>query len=149
MAANLRVPLTAAGVPSTDTQRAIEALQSDVQAIGRRLNQSALIYLSGNRLVMPQGGAADVYVVSDTATAGSTNTDYQVFKVLRSGQDEGKGYDARNVELPAYSLVYLGTLTVGTGDVLKLSITTTGAPSPTLTVDNLTLLCSLTASTEA
>lgn len=142
-----KVPLSSANVAATDATMAIRALQSDMQTVGRFLNTSTTIALTGSRVVVPQAGALDVYIVADTATASSSGVNYHLIKALRSGQDEGRTYDTRTLELPAYSLVYLGTFNVGAGDLIKVSLTVTGAPAPTLSLDNITLLCSLTPTT--
>jgi hypothetical protein len=140
-------PIGSSGLAKTDP-RLLDALKLDVETLGRQLNTASTIFLSGPRVVMPKSGSVVVRAVSNTATAGSTGLAYHVFKVLRSGQDEGRSYDTRNFELAAYSLAYFGTLKVGTGDVLTVSVAVTGAPSPTLTSDNFTLSCELTPATE-
>lgn len=142
-----KLPITSAGVSASDSPHIIEALQADVASIGRTLNAAATIPLTALRVVVPQSGSVAVYCVSDSTTV-STVGNYHVLKVLRSGQDEGKSYDTRNAELPAYTRIYFGTFSCCTGDLLTVSVTVTGAPVPLLSSDNICLSCELTPVTE-
>lgn len=143
-----KVPLQAHGISSDDAKAAIEALKSDMATVGRALNTAAVIPLTGTRVVIPQSGSVVAYVVCDTLTV-STGIAYHIVKVLRSGQTEGRSYDTRNAELPAYQRIYLGTYAVSTGDLLTVSVAVTGAPVPLLSAANICLSCELTPITEA
>lgn len=123
-----------------------ETVKADITTLALASAQGTTVYLGGpTRVQVPLPGVADVYVVSDTATAGSTGAAYHVVRCLRCGQDSsGRKVDTRQAELPAYSLRFLGQFTVGQGDVLALSLVVTGAPVPTLTLDNLTMRVDLT-----
>lgn len=128
-------------------EEGFEAVKSDIDTLSVSVaSTSDVIRLNGpTRVQVPVSGVAQVYMVSDTATAGSSIIDYHVIKCLRCGQDEGgRAVDTQQAELPAYSVRYLGTFTVGADDVLALSLVVTGAPTPTLTIDNLTMRVDLT-----
>jgi len=97
---------------------------------------------------IPRSGICAVYAVSDTSTTGSTAGNYHIVKVLRCGQHEtGLSYDTRNTEIQAFTPFYLGTLSVGVGDVLTVSVSVSGTNSVTLYPDNFSLRCELTPRT--
>lgn len=123
----------------------IDALQQDMRQLARVINAQAQVYLSGVRVAIPASGKVAAYVVSSVATAGSTGAAYHTIAATRSGQSEGAlPVDTRNAEIAAYKALFLGTFNVGLGDVMALALTVVGAPVPTLTADNLTILCIMT-----
>jgi hypothetical protein len=123
----------------------IDALQQDMRTLSRVINAQASVYLTGSRCVVPVSGTIKAYVISDTATAGSTGIAYHTVVVTRSGQSEGQlSIDTRNAEISAYKPLYCGTFNVGVGDLMSMTLAVTGAPAPTLTAANLNLLCVLT-----
>lgn len=123
-----------------------ETVKADITTLSLAVQGSTVLYLTGSdRNHMPVDGIAQVYMTSNTATAGSTGAAYHVIKCLRSGQDtSGRLIDTRQAELPAYTQRFLGTFQVGAGDTLALSLVVTGAPAPTLTTANLCMLVALT-----
>jgi len=137
------VPLTSLNAPFDAA--GFESVKADLQMLALQDEVAAYLHLSGpNRVLVPLAGSAFVYAVTDTATASSGAGDNHVLKCLRSGQDEsGLSQSSVNAEYIAYREMYLGRFDVGQGDVLKLSLTVTGAPSPTLTADNFTMRVAL------
>lgn len=125
-----------------------ETVKADINTLALAIAQPTTLYLGGpTRMQVPVPGIADVYLVSNLSTAGSTGVNYHIVRCLRSGQDSsGRKVDTRQAELPAYSIRFLGQFTVGQGDILALSLVVTGAPVPTLTLDNLTMRVDLTPS---
>lgn len=96
-------------------------------------------------MVMPGSGQARVYAISDTATSGSDGANYLVLSATRNGATPlTLTYDTRRTEVVAYlGGMYLGEITVSTGDVVAVAIAVTGAPTPVLTTANFSLLISL------
>ena len=124
----------------------LELVKADFREVARIINDSGLVYLSApDRVAMPFSATVEVYILTNVATAGSTGVDYHTIVSRRSGQPEGQvSIDTRNAEMKAYSAYYCGTLKVGRGDIISYTLTVTGAPAPTLTASNLTILCALT-----
>lgn len=123
-----------------------EAVQQDLMSVARVVNAAKVQYLTGvDRIVCPTYGSAQLFVVTDTATAGSTGLAYHAIVGKRSGQAEGEvSIDTQNAEMAANALYYIGKYNVGPGDLLSYTLTVTGAPAPTLTTANLSLLCIFT-----
>jgi hypothetical protein len=128
-------------------QPMLELIQQDLRDLARIVNTSQKVYLTApDRIAIPLPGVATVYLLTDTATASSTNVDYHTIVAKRSGQAEGQvSIDTRLTEMSAFKPLYCGTFEVGQGDVLSYTLTVGGAPVPTLTASNLTMLCVLTA----
>jgi hypothetical protein len=64
----------------------------------------------------------------------------------RSGQAEGQvSVDTSKAEMAANALYYCGTFVVSAGDIMSYTLTVNGAPTPTLTSANISMLCVLTA----
>lgn len=126
-------------------QEGFDLVKADLRSINLFLEDLSTINLSGSdRICIPQNGRARFWCVSDTATAGSTGIAYHVLSVLRNGQSEAiVTVDTRNAEIPQYGLNYLGEVTVSRGSFCKLNVAVTGAPAPTLSAANFTLLCQL------
>jgi len=123
-----------------------QAVIADLLNLSQYLADSSAISLQGpDRICCTQAGRVRVYAVSDTATAGSSGVAYHIVKILRNGQDEtGVGLDTRVAEIAAYTTYSLGSLAVSAGTVLKVSVSVTGAPAPTLSTANFSLRCDLT-----
>lgn len=128
-------------------EKMLDLVQQDIRAIGRILNVSGKLYLSGPaRLTVPIAGTIDAYLVTNTSTAGSTGAAFHTLKATRSGLAEGAvSINTSKAEMAAYTLYYCGTFAVGPGDIMDFTLTVTGAPAPTLTTSNITMLCLLTA----
>lgn len=95
-------------------------------------------------ILLPKPGIAQVYAVSTRATSASSGTDHVVVKALRSGQDEtGISVDSATGEIQAYSLIYLGQLTVGASDTISLSVTNNGSPATPLYPDDFAIRVTL------
>lgn len=126
----------------------VDAVRQDMRNIGKAVG-SAPIYLSGKRVIVPLQGlsqiTANVYAVTDTATV-SSGGNYHTLAALRSG-NAGQPISSLAAEFPAYSPMWLGAFPVGFGDLLSLSLTVTGSPSPVLTLENFTVLAILTGGT--
>jgi len=141
-------PRSTSGKADKDNpQPMLELIQQDLRDLARVVNAASKVYLTApDRIATPMAGSADVYVLTNTATAGSGVGAYHTIALSRSGQADGQiSIDTRNAEMSAYRAYYLGTVQVGLGDILSYTLSVTGAPAPTLTASNLTLLCILTA----
>lgn len=130
--------------------RGMEDVKADLQTLSTLMRQDNVIHLSaGDRLVIPVDGTADLFTVSDTATV-SSSTQYHTITCLRAGQAISSVTDTANSlvtsanELVAYQEYYLGTVPVSQGNVVKVNVAVTGAPTPTLSSDNFSLRCTLT-----
>lgn len=125
---------------------AIQLLRDDIQRLSSAISKrTALQIVSGNhRLPMPASGIADVWVISDTATTGSSGANYHTLSLQRNGAAANAiTYRTDRAEIPAYrGGCYLGSASVGAMDVLAVSIATTGAPTA-LTLANFSLFCEL------
>jgi hypothetical protein len=138
---------------SQDSQfdaKGFEDVKTDLQTLSILGRQERIIHLSGgDRLVVPVDGTANLYTVSDTATT-SSSTAYHTITCLRSGQSISTITDNANAlvttanELVAYEEYFMGTVPVSQGNVLKVNVAVTGAPTPTLSSDNFGLRCELT-----
>jgi hypothetical protein len=126
-------------------------LLDDVAALVRANNaRASTIWLSGPRLIVPVTGTAAVSLVTAVATASSTGSNNHTIGVYRNGQPLAAPLPivtwngATACEWPAYSIRPVGSGRVSAGDEIRPYITVAGTPSPTLTVDNITLLLRLT-----
>ncbi len=129
-------------IMADEVNRVIGLLTDDLQRIAGRPQALAPIVSGTARLCMPMSGQARLYAVSDTATSGSTGAAYHVLAATRNGTVPlTLTYDTRRVEIPAYlGGCYLGELKVSVGDIVTVRVTVTGAPAPTLTAANFSLL---------
>jgi hypothetical protein len=128
-----------------DINRALGLVRDDLQRLAGQ-NQPGKPYYAGSgnfRWMSPVSGQVRVWAVSDTATAGSTGAAYHTLTLYRNGAAANtQTYDTRRAEVPKYlGGAYLGEATASVGDVLYLNLAVTGAPAPTLTTANFTLLC--------
>lgn len=142
------VKLTDEGDPSTwsdEINRVVGLICDDVQRLAQRPMESVTMTSGSYRAVAETAGIARVWAISDTATAGSTGVDYHTLAITRNGvAPVTTTYDTRRTEIPRYlGGVYLGEITVSQGDVLAVSVTVGGAPAPTLTTANFSLLYTL------
>lgn len=131
---------------ASEVNAALQLVRDDVQRLSGQGVTGKTIVTSGTyKLVCPASGRLDVWAVSDTATAGSTGVDYHVLSVRVNGLAPiTQTYDTRRQEVPAYrGGVFLGQITVGYGDVVSVTIVVTGAPAPTLTTANISVLGAL------
>jgi len=145
-----RVQFTDTDTPESMGQKINDVLilmQTDLQKLAALQQSSPISYAgSGNfKWVSPIAGQAEVWAVSDTATAGSTGIAYHVLTLYRNGAAAvTQTYDTRQTEVPKYlGGAYLGQTSVAVGDVLSLNLAVTGAPAPTLTTANFSLLLKL------
>lgn len=130
-----------------DVNNALVLIRDDIQRLATLVQGSNTIWFSsGNHKAPAIGkGVVQVWAVSDTATSGSTGAAYHTLTLYRNGAAANtQTYDTRRTEVPAYrGGAYLGESSVGTGDILSLNLAVTGAPAPTLTTANFSLLCKL------
>lgn len=126
----------------------VDAIRQDVRNLGKSVGSQPL-YLTGKRVVVPLQGTsqitANVYAVSDTATV-SSGGNFHTLAATRSGV-AGNSIVSSAAEFAAYKPMWLGAFSVGFGDLLALSLTVTGSPSPVLTLENFTVLAILTGGT--
>lgn len=126
---------------------ALLLIRDDIQRLSALVTKNVTrAYSSGGfRLPSPSGGIADIWAVSDTASAGSTGANYHVLALRRNGVAVGTmTYDTRRVEVSAFGGgCYLGQVAVSEGDLLSVSVTVTGAPAPTLSTANFCLRCQI------
>jgi hypothetical protein len=137
---------TAAHATAENIREVMDLVQQDFASVARVLNQRQVIHLSApDRLLIPEFGKAEVYIATNVSTASSSGVDLHTITLKRSGQAEGtQSIVTSAAEMVAYKLYFLGTVAVGPGDILSYTLTVTGAPSPTLTSANLTMLAILT-----
>jgi hypothetical protein len=137
---------TAVQATTENIREVIDLVQQDFASLAKILNQGTTIKLTApDRLLMPSFGRAEVYVATNVSTASSSGIDYHTITLKRSGQAEGsQSIVTTNAEMTAYKLYHLGAVNVGPGDILSYTLTVTGAPSPTLTSANITMLAILT-----
>lgn len=125
-----------------EVNRVFGLVTDDLQRLAGRQPGLAPIGSGTYRACIPVSGQARLYAVSDTATSGSTGAAYHVLAATRNGTVPlTLTYDTRRTEIPAYlGGCYLGELTVSVGDIVTVRVTVTGAPAPTLTSANFSLL---------
>lgn len=127
-----------------------ELVKSDIQALAgaTAVLAGAAIPLTGaERVMMPVAGSCAVWAVSDTATV-STVGNLHTVRAQRGGQNDGSiVISTLDAELLAFVPFFLGSIEVGAMDQVRVSVTVTGAPSPTLSIANFTILCYLTPRT--
>lgn len=134
--------------PSTwedSVNKALGLVKDDLQRLAGRPFPVPTVTSGSYRVVMPLSGQARVYAVSDIITSGSTGANYHSLSATRNGVAPlTLRYDTRRTEVIAYrGGMYLGELTVSTGDMVAVAIATTGAPTP-LTLANFGLLIDVT-----
>lgn len=130
---------------------ALALVKADMQRLaGLTAKGNTVTVSSGTyRLVATAKGILRAYVISDTATAGSTGAAYHTFSLRRNGVAANtQTFDTRRGELPAYLAGsersgYLGEVPVAVGDVISVFLVVTGAPAPTLTTANLCISCTI------
>lgn len=126
---------------------ALDQVKTDIQRLAGLTQKGVTAPVSSGtpRLVAPGSGVLRVTVISDTATAASTAANYHTFTLRRNGvAANGQTADTRRAEVPAYlGGAYLGEVATAQGDIISVSVTVTGAPSPVLTTANLSLSCTL------
>jgi hypothetical protein len=130
----------------SDTNAWSKTVGQDLRTIAMRMQamQSPTPITGGYRASMPYAGVCDVYARSDTATAGSNGTNYHIVNATQNGQAYlANQTDTRQHEIAAYTDLYLGQFKVGQGDVIAIKVAVTGAPSPTLSVNNFSIRCNL------
>lgn len=127
-----------------------EAVKTDLQHLALNV-PSAIIRLAGaDRFDCPVAGSATVYCVSDTATVGDNGTNYHTVSILKSGGSPGTSTSTKlGTQIGQYQELTLGTFPVSRGNLLKLSVAVTGAPTPTLSVANFALRCDINPSATA
>lgn len=125
-------------------------MRDDIQRSATSLNQNpANVFTSGNhRLVCPRAGMADIWLLSDTATTGSTGVDFMLIRLARNGVTQFNLpyiFQCRaNNEFPAYSGgIYYGKLALALGDVLTVVPFANGIPVTPLTIANFMVRISL------
>lgn len=84
--------------------------------------------------------------VQTTETTVSDSSNYHTVAITRGGQSEtGMTLDSRNAEFTAYQEQAAGEIDVGQGDVIAVSCTVTGSPTPLLSSANFLVRCVFTA----
>jgi len=129
----------------------MEDVKADLQTLSILSRRESLIHLSaGDRLVIPVDGNANIFLTPSLATV-SSSTQYHTITCLRSGQAFSTFTDSAVTllttanELVAYREYFMGTIPVSRGNVIAANVAVTGAPTPTLSSDNFSLRCELTA----
>jgi hypothetical protein len=124
--------------------RGFAAVKTDLQQLAQAIDSSGTTTLTGaNRVLVPRSGVVNIFFSTDTATV-STSTAYHVITALRNGQSEtGISINSFTNELVAYKEYYAGQRPVSQGNIIAISIAVTGSPSPTLSIDNITIRCEL------
>lgn len=129
-----------------ETNAVIKMVSNDIQRLATSMGVvDTQFYSSGtHRHAVPTSGIARIWAISDTESV-SDGSNYYILTILRNGVAPlSFSYDTRDNEVKAYlGGQYLGELTVSQGDIIEVSIATTGAPSPTLSTGNFSLLYSL------
>jgi hypothetical protein len=120
--------------------------RDDIQRLAALAQNEATVWGSSgsHKWVATGNGVVQAWAVSDTATS-STGANYHTLTLYRNGAAaNAQTYRTDRAEVPAYQGgAYLGEATVAIGDVLSLNLAVTGAPAPTLTTANFSLLCKL------
>lgn len=130
-----------------EVNTALVLIRDDIQRLSGEGGTTKRVLTSGNyRMVCPVAGIMDLWALSDTATAGSTGVNYHTLGSTVNGFAQvTQTYDTRRQEIPSFKGgCYLGRLSVGYGDVVVVTLIVTGAPAPTLTTANFSLLAQLT-----
>lgn len=137
---------TTAQATSENISAVIELIQQDFRDLAKVINQPEVYYFTApDRILIPKFGKASVYIATNVSTASSSGIDYHTITLKRSGQAEGtQSIVTTNAEMTAYKLYHLGEVNCGPGDIISYTLTATGAPSPTLTSSNITMLVILT-----
>ncbi len=122
-----------------------EAVKADLQQIAALAQQDTTLHIAaGDRFLVPLTGTAQFWTSSDTTTVSSAAL-YHSVTCLRSGQSEtGISLVTTANEIVAYQEYFMGEIPVSQGNTVKVSVTVTGAPVPTLSSDNFSLRCKLT-----
>lgn len=142
------------GLDQAEMNRRISAnltlMRDDIQRSATSLNQNpANVFTSGNhRIVATRAGMADIWVLSDTATAGSTGATFMLIRLARNGVTQFNlpyiFQSTATTEFPSYSGgVYYGKMALALGDVLTVVPFANGIPVPTLTIANFMIRISL------
>ncbi len=144
-------PNSANNLPPLQSQGAqfdeagFSAVKADLQQLSVLVRQDAALSIAASdRFLVPRTGTAQFWVSSDTATVSSAAI-YHTVTCLRSGQSEtGISLLTNANELVAYKEYFMGEIPVSQGNTIKVSVTVTGAPVPTLSSANFSLRCELT-----
>jgi len=124
----------------------LELLRSDIQQLAGQFTSKNTTYLSGSggSLLCTATGIGSLTAHASTGQV-STVSDYSTIRLLRNGVNANNVVnDSRETPIPAFlGGISLGVIAVTIGDVLSLSIVTTGSPTPTLTASNFSLLLTL------
>lgn len=106
--------------------------------LNAKLNLSAL-----TSVACPFAGIANLYA-SSTVGFALSGVNYWKIQGIRQSFAEQSNYKSNQADaITAYEEFFLGSFTVGQGDVLSIVLTQTGAPAA-LTVANITVRCELT-----
>jgi hypothetical protein len=114
------------------------AVKQDVAALCRDANRTDPVISSGREMVMAAAtGGAIIEAVSTVSTTGSSGVNYHVVSVTRNGtaMQSSLPLDTQRKEVAAYQAVTLGSGPVTAGDIIRLSIATTGMPSALVASD--------------
>lgn len=134
---------------TTSLPQQLAQIRKDLQTLSWVIQrQITVVRFSGwARVAVPLAGACRVYATTGRSTAGSTGAAYHIINATRNGQAEQPFQtDTRQGELIAYREAFLGEFRCGQGDVLRINVTVTGVPAPTLTEADFTLRCELKTS---
>lgn len=137
---------TIGGTDAGSLPQQLAQIRQDLQTITFVIQKQLAVMRFGGwaRVSVPLAGPVRVFASSGRATAGSTGAAYHIINATRNGQaEQAFQIDTRQGELAAYSEIFLGEFQCGQGDVLRINVTVTGAPAPTLTEADFTLRCEL------
>jgi len=131
-------------------EEGMEAVKADLQTLSVMAQQDTTIHISaGDRFLVPRTGTAQFWTSCNTASV-SSSTAYHTITCVRSGQSEtGISLVTSANELVAYQEYFMGEIPVSQGNTIAVSVTVTGAPSPTLSSANFSLRCELTPTQSA
>ena len=134
---------------STDPQQiwdAISQLRTDLLTVTYKVQQVASQPLNLSALTSaacPAAGSCALYA-SSTVGFALSGVNYWTITGLRQGLAEQANYKSNQADvITAYEEFFLGTFTVGAGDVMSISLASVGAPAA-LTLANITIRCELT-----
>lgn len=140
-------PLPIGSTDPKDIWEALTQLRSDLMTLlyQAQAQSNQTIHLSAAASVScPVAGQADVWASSRVAFVAGGGTGWTI-KVTRQGQAEApqSRTNLGTGTIPSYQEFFMGTFNVGTGDVLGVSLSSSGAPAA-LTIQDITLRCELT-----
>jgi hypothetical protein len=140
-------PLPIGSSNPKDIWEALSQMRTDLMTLMYQAQSESnqTIHLSGAASVSaPVAGKADCWISSRIALAAGGGN-YWTISVLRQGQaEQPQSVTNQNaLTVLSYHEYFMGTFTVGVGDVLGVSLVSFGAPAA-LTIQDITIRCELT-----